>query len=198
MPTPDFATTFGSFDLRINGHVFHLRTSLRAAYALEQKYDGFEKLFVDLMMDKFSAHFDVLDATIRDDDREKLAELRALPLRQWQSANLGWIALGAAIALAGIDTDHTDAPAAVPGAKISYKAYFEDLFRKATGWLGWSADHAWNATPFEIIAALEGRAEFIRATSRATDNPDTASSYDPSDLTFDEAGMAELAAMARH
>jgi hypothetical protein len=200
MATAHRSKNLGSRVVTLGGQFIELRATLRAAYSLEQKYEGFENLFMALISGKVSATFDVLLETVRERDRMLIVALQARPIAQIRASDLAELALGLAISMAGIDTDHDASTTAVPGEKIAYKVYFEDLFRKATGWLGWSPDQAWNATPFEIIAALEGRAEFIKLASGVNapraGSPAAPSSYN--DAPFDEAGLAELAAMARH
>jgi len=54
--------------------------------------------------------------------------------------------------------------------------YIEDLFEKATGWLGWSAHDAWAATPREIQTATRGLIAKLKAIhGTADDKP----AYDP-------------------
>ena len=46
---------------------------------------------------------------------------------------------------------------------IPFEEYHTRLFRIATGWLGWTPDQAWNATPAEILEAHKGRLEMLAA-----------------------------------
>ncbi|MEH2469742.1 hypothetical protein V1281_001011 [Nitrobacteraceae bacterium AZCC 2161] len=63
------------------------------------------------------------------------------------------------VALTGSQT----AVAAAKGLPISFKEYHTRLFRIATGWLGWTPDEAWDATPAEILEAYQGRTEMLAA-----------------------------------
>lgn len=47
--------------------------------------------------------------------------------------------------------DRKDKPAPMP-----WPAVYRELYRKATGWLEWTPEAAWNATPTEINEALVG------------------------------------------
>lgn len=39
------------------------------------------------------------------------------------------------------------------------------LFGVATGWLGWTADTAWNTPIPELLAALDARIEWVQMTN---------------------------------
>ena len=45
----------------------------------------------------------------------------------------------------------------------SFGDHLVDLFKRATGYVGWSAEEALNATPLEIRLAVEGRIELLRS-----------------------------------
>ena len=53
--------------------------------------------------------------------------------------------------------------------------YASELFRYATGWLGWTPPVALGASIFHIELALDGRVDFLRSTSpwgaAAEENP---------------------------
>src|SRR5690606_40333271 len=64
------------------------------------------------------------------------------------------------LAIAGIDPNDPT-PAKPSGKPADPEQVFAQLFSIATGWLGWTPEEAWNATPAEIIAAKGGRTEMI-------------------------------------
>jgi hypothetical protein len=57
--------------------------------------------------------------------------------------------------------EKTDQPRT--GKPISFDDYHTRLFQIGTGWLSWTPDDTWNATPAEILAAREGRLEMLKA-----------------------------------
>ncbi|MGJ3264873.1 MAG: hypothetical protein ACFE0R_16730 [Salinarimonas sp.] len=70
-----------------------------------------------------------------------------------------------AMALAGVDLDDEkarDNPRG-EGAREPLAKHHERLFAIATGWLGWTPDVAWHATPREIMAAFKGRCDLLAA-----------------------------------
>lgn len=97
--------------------------------------------------------------------------------------------------------DHTGKP--MPWPKV-----YRELYRKATGWLGWTPEAAWNATPTEILDAFAGHFEKLKAIHGTSDKnadrnkqPDTYSAdqlrqieeqgFDPA---FDREGLRALKA----
>jgi hypothetical protein len=46
---------------------------------------------------------------------------------------------------------------------MSFTEYHAKLFRLATGWLGWTPEAAYDATPTEITEAYKGRLELLSA-----------------------------------
>jgi hypothetical protein len=100
------------------------------------------------------------------------------------------------MALIGIDgEEHDQKPSGKP---ITFEDHFTGLFEFATGWLGWTPDTAWNATPAEIIAAQRGRIAMLKAIHGAADDDD-ASTYDPRILPSEDEikqGIAKLRALS--
>lgn len=75
--------------------------------------------------------------------------------------------------------------------RVRFSDYFERLFTIATGWLGWSPEQAWSATPAEIITAYNGRLDMLGAIF-GTKTDDGA---DP-DSEAVKSGIAKLKAIA--
>jgi hypothetical protein len=87
-----------------------------------------------------------------------------------------------ALAIAGHDPDSTAAPAPSTGEPIEPEELFTRLFNVATGWLGWTPEDAWSATPAEILAAKSGRTDLITDILKAVfgssdDTSTTSASY---------------------
>lgn len=50
---------------------------------------------------------------------------------------------------------------ATTSAPVAWSDAFRELFKIATGWLGWSPEVAWNATPQEITDAFEAHIRLV-------------------------------------
>jgi hypothetical protein len=133
-----------------------LRPSLRAAFRLERKYNGFHNLFNAVLSGTLTAISDVLkegtgttsaltDYLDQADGESLMVKLDLLV------APIGNFVL----ALAG--SEHNQNLAI--GEPMPFVEYHTKLFGIATGWLGWSPEQAWNATPAEILEAQKSHRE---------------------------------------
>lgn len=138
-----------------------LRPTLRAAFRLEQRYEGFQNLSREISLCSASAITDVIREAcinagavslfLKHADENPFLEL----LLEIRGSLLRFVLM-----LAGVD----DAPAQdATGEPIPFGEYFTKLYRIATGWLGWTPEQAWSATPAEIIEAHRGRTEMLAA-----------------------------------
>ncbi|CDZ53375.1 hypothetical protein [Neorhizobium galegae] len=141
----------------IAGEAIELRPSLACAIRLERRPGSFQQLTRDIMDGNLTAAVEVIqDHTDLDflPNRilEQLDTLKAPLLRY-------------VMACAGVDPD--DAPKAAPKGKpaksVPFRDHLQDLYKKATGWLGWSPEVALDATPAEIVLAYEGRLDMLKA-----------------------------------
>lgn len=136
-----------------------LRPSLRAAMRLEREY-GFPKLSRGIAEGSYSVLANIVRecSRTRDDANAilsirpigKLIEVLTIPCQHL------------ILALAGYDSDSKPKEAST-SKSIPFAEHFESLFRIASGNLGWTPDAAYAATPAEIIAAFEGRADLLRS-----------------------------------
>lgn len=132
--------------------------TLRAAYRLERKYDGFDKLFRLVSGGNLSA----IAAVIREgagDDAVIRHSLDHMPV----STGLDCMALPCLrfiLALSGADDA---AEKGATGKPVPFDEHHANLFRIGTGWLGWTAEDTWNASPAEILEAYKGRTEMLAA-----------------------------------
>lgn len=147
--------------ISLGTETIHLRPTLRAAFRLQQRHDGFQNLCHAIALCNLSPFVDVIREGCTNplavniylayvDENPMLANLTELrdPLLKFVAS------------LAGAD----DAPAnAALSAPVPFEEYFTKLFRIATGWLGWTPEQAWNATAAEIIEAHRGRTEMLAA-----------------------------------
>jgi hypothetical protein len=137
-----------------------LRPSLRAAFRLERRHDGFDKIIKGIADGNFSIMADVIRESA-EPRSNFLNCIDALPFRI-VIERISEPLIAHVMALAGIDGDATSEPA--PDAeRIPFAEYHARLFRLATGWLGWTPADAWEATPAEITEAYKGRRELLSA-----------------------------------
>ncbi|MHA6646408.1 hypothetical protein ACX3P1_28370, partial [Mesorhizobium sp. A623] len=94
------------------------------------------------------------------------------------------------------DVEHPAEAQAKAGQPFDLEKALADFYEIATGWLGWTPETAWNATPAEILAAQRGLIAKLKAIhGTAEEKPD----YDPrEEITPDQAkqGIAKLRANA--
>jgi hypothetical protein len=149
--------------------------TLRAAYRLERKYDGFDKLFYRVAGGSVSAIADVIregagDCALTrylDDAPLRIALDRLMPP-----------CLKFILALSGADDT---AEKGATGKPIPFAEHHTNLFRIATGWLGWTPEDAWNASPAEILEAYKGRAEMLAAIFGGKNDADKPADISDSD-----------------
>jgi hypothetical protein len=146
------------------GHeAIRLRASLRAAFRLERRHDGFDKIVKGIADGNFSIMADVIRESA--DPRSAFADfldcIDKMPLRMTIERIDGPL-FTHVMALAGADNDTTGEPKS-DAERIPFAEYHTRLFRLATGWLGWTPADAWEATAAEITEAYKGRRELLTA-----------------------------------
>lgn len=146
-----------------HGHLaVTLRASLRAAIALEQAF-GFASLFQKVHDQSFTAYRAVIEAAATD-RREADALLRSLsrvPLRGFMAGEQARLMDFCAALLPHAPEGERQEPENDPSKP--WAELFQDLYRLGTGWLEWTPSETWNASPSEIIAAVEGHSEKLVA-----------------------------------
>ncbi|MCR4520958.1 hypothetical protein [Bosea sp. 47.2.35] len=167
-----------------------LRPSLRAASALERNI-GFDRLFQRI------AEFHV--GTVREiiltaaTDREcaacflrSLDSKSLLTFQQIAQIPAAQLVVGFMPQSEGKSTPHAKA--------VPWREAYRNLFRAATGILGWSPQQAWNATPTEINEAFIGRVG--EDAQQARHDPEQAARNEAAGLDpeFDRAGLQALKA----
>lgn len=149
--------------ITLDHETIYLRPSLRAAFRLERRHDGFDKIIKGIAGGNFSIMADVIRES--SDPRSSLATfldcIDALPMRM-AIERISEPLIAHVMVLAGVDSDAVNEPK--PNAeRIPFSEYHTKLFRLATGWLGWPPADAWEATPAEITEAYKGRMEMLAA-----------------------------------
>jgi Phage tail assembly chaperone protein, TAC len=79
---------------------------------------------------------------------------------------------------------------------MPFAEYHTQLYRIGTGWLGWSPETTWNATPREITEAYGAHVEQLKAIYGAGDQ-DQDSRTTPDSAPLDRAGLNSLRAIAK-
>ncbi len=142
---------------------FALKPSLRAAFDLAHTYGDFQNLLNALAGGSVIALADVIRAGTYDDNAmADFIERGEQPLNV--SINLLCIRAVEFIgALVGTPEQRDEMEGATSGNNIPFTEFYERLFAIATGWLGWSPNEAWAATPQEVLAAYRGHMDRLKA-----------------------------------
>lgn len=136
-----------------------LRPTLRAAATLHERWGGFAPLLKAVSQGNHSAICDLIRVSAISDASGVLNTI------EYEALHFSLHALAEPLArfvlsLAGVDEGKENRK---EGEPITFDEFHHRLFEIATGWLGWSPDQAWDATPGEILAAQRGRLELLKA-----------------------------------
>lgn len=182
-------------------HAVILRPSLRAASTLERSHNGFATLMQRLAEFHTGTVREII-LTAATDRRDALAFLNSmsrLPISRFV------VIVQAQLArlLTGFVPEPDPGAKPSQGKMVPLRELYRDMYRRATGWLHWSPDQAWNATPTEITEALSGHFDMLRAIHGGEDTPEE-HRHDPEqaarneaaglDPEFDRAGLQALKA----
>ena len=190
-----FAARIDEIVLEHGSDAVILRPSLRAASQLERLHEGFPALFRRVGEFDLVTIFDIIRtaATDRKDAAGFLAAMSRQPLQRVAEITQAPIS---ALCLALIPADESDDQKPTPKAKpVPWPKFFRDLFGIATGWLGWTPDAAWNATPTEITRAYRAHIAMLKAIHGAAE-AEPESQLDPNG-TLDRAGLDKLRGKGR-
>jgi hypothetical protein len=186
-----------------------LTPSLRAATLLERLHGGFPALLERVQAFNVTTIIEIINVAAPTAG-PILEALRNAPLRTIRDVTFGPIVqLMSALMMSGDDTGNdtgNDTPAkpAPSGKPVAWADLFAQLYKIATGWLGWTPATAWAATIQEITNAFDGLIERIKATSGTTaeDEAEAANTTEQReqnealglDPEFDRAGLQSLRA----
>jgi hypothetical protein len=184
------------------GNAVTLRPTLRAATILEERY-GIPALFRaldDLNLTIISEI--VLTMTSRQDAAAFLSSLPGRPLLPFFLSVRFPLAELVSILTPAPDPKAKHKP--TTGKPVTWAEVFAALYDRATGWLGWTPEQAWNATPTEIDRASRAHLEKLKAIHGGGSDdkePDpeqaernVAAGLDPE---FDRAGLHALKGQGR-
>jgi hypothetical protein len=149
-----------TFALQLGDRSFDLKPTLRAAFVLWERYDGFHNLTRDLGEGSLTAALDIISATIVNAKAwgEYALPANAAVVRDLMAATGELIEF--VLLLAGTDKSSGKVDTGKP---MPFDEYFTQLFQIGTGWLGWTPDDTWEATASEIINAQKGRMDMLKA-----------------------------------
>ena len=171
-----------------------MRADLRALATIASKYHDFADLYGRIAAFDYAATLDLIAATCTDPDGLLLpsdpdwVSHRALDefFTLYTPQLLTFIER-----IAGAD----DAKSAEPSDPITLTELVERLFKIASGWLEWSPEDTWNATPAEILLARDGLIEKLKAIHGAADKDDTQKTIDLTKRRLSPDAKARLNAM---
>jgi hypothetical protein len=166
--------------IKLDHETIYLRPSLRAAFRLERRHGGFDKILRGIAEGNFSMMADVIreGADPRSSFADVLDDIDTLPM-QVAIERITEPLAAYIMTLLSVETDTPNEPK--PDAKpIPFAEYHTRLFKLATGWLGWTPSDAWEATPAEIMEAHKGRLDLLSAMfgNRKDDNEITLTETD--------------------
>jgi len=147
------------------GSTVTLRPSLRAAITLEARF-GFPAMFRALEEGNVTTISEIILAASvsRQDAAAFLFGLDGRPLSTFIGpARMPLAELVSMFRPAPVQRLDAKAVAIPSGKSVAWADYYSDLYEKATGWLGWTPETAWNATPTEIDRAYSGHVEKLKA-----------------------------------
>ncbi len=142
-----------------------LRPSLRAATYLERLHDGFPALLRRVQGFDLSTIRTIIEtaATDRAAADSFLATIKNAPLAKVREAVTAQaFALLTALMMPSGKSPKT-AEKETAAKPVAWSDLFADLYKIATGWLGWTPAQAWAATLTEIASAFDGLVEKLKA-----------------------------------
>lgn len=162
--------------LEYGGHTVFLRASLRAATYLEALHNGFPALLTKATQGHTGTLRQIIlnSATDRSAAQNLLDTMKGAKLIGVQQFLITpAFALITALMTPDLANGQAEAAKAPTGKPIKWADLYADLYKIATGWLGWTPDTAWNATLPEIMQAFDGHIEQLKAVHGSADDDAT-------------------------
>jgi hypothetical protein len=154
---------YEEIELSHSGNTLTLRPSLRAATVLEQRHGlpALHKALDDLNITIIS---EILTLTSRQDAAALLSAITATPLLPFFLSVR--TPLTELVSMLTPASEPTAKRKAQTGKPVTWAEVYAALYDRATGWLGWTPEQAWNATPTEIERAYKAHLEKLKAIHR--------------------------------
>ncbi|MDZ7874357.1 MAG: hypothetical protein U5N27_15230 [Rhizobium sp.] len=169
------------------GNTVTLRPSLRAAVTLEARY-GFPAMFRALEEGNLTIISEIIhtaSSTVQD-AAAFLAGIPGKPLSPFIGATR--IPLAELVSMLMPAPDPKAKQVRTSSKPQPWPDFYADLYESATGWLGWTPDQAWNATPTEICRAYAGHVAKLKAIHNGgEDDKSTEKAPDPDQAARNEA-----------
>lgn len=155
----DIRLAHGSYTLR-------LRPSLRAAMRLERLHNGYGPLFDKLAAFHIGTVHEIIRTVATDPEQADrfLASFAAAPLQRLAEITQEPLA---ALITGCLPKSSKDAG---QGKPVPWHDAYAQLYRFGTGWLQWTPQETWAATPDEILEAVEGHISKLKAIHGAADD----------------------------
>ena len=154
---------YEQIEISLGGNVVVLRPTLRAATILEDRF-GLQSLFQALNNLNLTIIHEIIlaSATSRQNAAAALSSLRGRPLLPFFLAVRQPLADLVSMFIPAPVSHVRYAPAST-GKPLPWRDLYADLYSAATGWLGWTPEQTWNATPTEIDRAHRAHVEKLKA-----------------------------------
>lgn len=192
---------YDAIALEYGGNAVFLRPSLRAAIHLERLHGGFPELLRKIEEFDTLTIWHVITASAGKTATDDLFGYAATqPLSRFaEAAQAPCFKL-----VAGLfpKTSEVEATAPRNTDPMPWPEVFNELYKIATGWLRWTPETAWNATPQEITDAFDGHMAMLKAIHGSADTEQANNGPSPEqrahnealglDPEFDRAGLAAL------
>lgn len=153
---------YDAIALEYGDNTVFLRPSLRAAIYLERLHGGFPELLRKIEEFDTLTIRQVITVSAGTEAAEALfAQWAHLPLADFHAATQ--TPCFELVAAFFPENPKTDAKQPDTANRTPWRELFQELYGFATGWLGWTPETAWNATPQEITDAYAAHVTMLKA-----------------------------------
>nr|WP_247749758.1 hypothetical protein [Rhizobium sp. L58/93] len=151
------------------GNTVSLRPSLRAAATLEARF-GFPAIFRALDEGSLTVISEIILAASfsRQDAATFLGGNSGRPLSSFLDAVCQPLAELVLMFMPAPDPKEERVEGG--GKLVAWADFYADLYQMATGWLGWTPETTWNATPTEISRAFIGHIAMLKTIHGSGDD----------------------------
>ncbi|WP_246662650.1 hypothetical protein [Rhizobium sp. P44RR-XXIV] len=183
-----------------------LRPTLQAAVTLASRF-SFQAMYRALADGNFTFISEIILTTAnnRQDAAGFLSICKGTPLSDFIGPARMPLAELVSMLMPAPNPDRDNGAAPAPSGKsLAWPEFYAHQFEQATGWLGWTPEQAWNATPTEIDRAYSAHIAKLKAIhgSSEDDKQPPAKAFDPEqaarnvaaglDPEFDRSGLHSL------